>query len=146
MIRISKKIEYALMGLLHMAQKHPNELTSAKELSQAHNIPPELMGKVLQNLARYEIIESVQGVKGGYRLQQSIDRVKLSDVIAAVDGPLKIVNCFKVKNALECHQHFQCTIKNPMEFIQRKLTVFFNNVSLQDLEKDMVIHSKRGHR
>jgi len=137
MIRISKKIEYALMGLLHMSRKNLDELTSAKELSQAYNIPPELMGKVLQNLVRYEVIESVQGVKGGYRLRQSINHIKLSDVIAAVDGPLKIVNCFNVQNSFECHQHFQCTIKNPMEFIQRKLSVFFNNVSLQDIENDM---------
>ncbi|UCF64249.1 MAG: Rrf2 family transcriptional regulator [bacterium] len=146
MIRISKKIEYALMGLLYMARKNLNELTSAKELSQAYNIPPELMGKVLQNLARFEIIESVQGVKGGYRLRQPVNRIKLSDVIAAVDGPLKIVNCFKVQNSFECHQHFQCTIKNPMEFIQRKLTVFFNNVSLQDIENDMLVRSEPEQR
>ncbi|MCK5453178.1 MAG: Rrf2 family transcriptional regulator [Calditrichia bacterium] len=137
MLRISKKMEYALMGLLHMSHKDWRELTTAKELAQSYNIPPELMGKVLQNLAKHNLIESMQGVKGGYRLVRSIDQVKLSDVITAVEGPLKIVNCLKIKTTPECHQHHRCTIKNPMGIIQNKLENFFSELTLQDIENDM---------
>ena len=138
MLRISKKMEYALMGLLHMSHKDWRELTTAKELAQSYNIPPELMGKVLQNLAKHKLILSMQGVKGGYRLVRSIDQVKLSDVITAVEGPLKIVNCLNIKTTPECHQHNQCTIKNPMSIIQNKLENFFSELTLQDIENDMI--------
>ena len=137
MLRISKKMEYALMGLLHMSHKDWRELTTAKELAQSYNIPPELMGKVLQKLTKRKVIESMLGVKGGYRLMRSIDQVKMSDVIAAVEGPLKIVNCLRIKTTSECHQHHQCTIKNPMGIIQNKLENFFSELTLQDIENDM---------
>lgn len=137
MIRISKKMEYALMGLLHMSHKGWHELTTAKELAQSYNIPPELMGKVLQNLARHDLIQSIQGAKGGYRLVRSIEQVKISEVLTAVEGPLKIVNCLKIKTVSECHQHYQCTIKTPMGIIQDKLDNFFSELTLQDIENDM---------
>jgi Rrf2 family protein len=145
MIRISKKMEYALMGLLHMSHKEWQELTTAKELALSYNIPPELMGKVLQNLARHNLIQSIQGVKGGYRLVRPIDQVKMSDVIAAVEGPLKIVNCLKIRKSTECHQHYQCTIKNPMGIIQNKLEKFFNELTLQDIENDMTASISQMH-
>jgi Rrf2 family protein len=130
-------MEYALMGLLHMSHKGWHELTTARELAKSYNIPPELMGKVLQNLARHNLIQSVQGVKGGYRLVRSIEQVKISEVLVAVEGPLKIVNCLKIKTMSDCHQHYQCTIKTPMGIIQNKLEDFFSELTLQDIEKDM---------
>ena len=137
MIRISIKMEYALIGLLHMSHKDWHQLTTAKELAHSYNIPPELMGKVLQKLARHKLIQSTQGVNGGYRLNRTIDQVKISEVMAAVEGPLKIVNCLQLKESPECHQHFQCTIKNPMGVIQNKLEHFFSELTLQDIENDM---------
>jgi Rrf2 family protein len=143
MIRISKKIEYALMGLLHMSQKDWHDLTTARELAQSYSIPPELMGKVLQNLAKHDLIQSMQGVKGGYRLARSIDQVKMSEVIAAVEGPLKIVSCLKMKSSPECDQRYQCIIKNPMGIIQDKLEDFFSDLTLRDIENEMSFNIKQ---
>ena len=130
------------MGLLHMSHKEWHQLTTARELALSYNIPPELMGKVLQKLARHNLIQSLQGVNGGYRLIRSIDQVKVSEVMAAVEGPLKIVNCLQLRERPACHQHFQCTIKNPMGVIQNKLENLFNELTLQDIENDMADSQK----
>ena len=137
MLRISKKVEYALIGLLHMSQKDDQALTTAKELANTYHIPQELMGKVLQQLARRELIRSVQGAKGGYKLQDPGKRITLNVIYEAIDGPFKIVNCIHMKDRRDCEQHYFCTIRNPMEIIQSKLEIFFEQLTLKDLESEI---------
>lgn len=137
MLRISKKVEYALIGLLHMSQKDGQELTTAKELANTYHIPQELMGKVLQQLARRQLIQSVQGVKGGYKIRQSTEQITLSLIYDVIDGPFKIVSCIHKKDRLDCEQHNFCTIRNPMEIIQGKLEKFFEQLTLKDLEQEI---------
>lgn len=143
MLRISKKVEYALIGLLHMAQKNGQELTTAKELANTYHIPQELMGKVLQQLARRELILSVQGVKGGYKIRQSTEQITLSLIYDVIDGPFKIVSCIHTNDRLDCEQHSFCTIRNPMEIIQNKLELFFSQLTLKDLEREIFIGRKK---
>lgn len=137
MMRIGKKVEYALIGLLHMSQKDNRQLTTAKELAQTYHIPQELMGKVLQQLARRGLIRSVQGVKGGYRIHGPIYKISLSQVYNAIEGPIKIVSCICKKNRLICEQRSFCIIKNPMEVLQEKLEELFCQLTLEDLRNEV---------
>ena len=67
MIKLSKKVEYGLISLLHIAGLKADELVTTKELAGHYHIPQEVLGKVLQTLTKAELIESTQGVRGGYR-------------------------------------------------------------------------------
>lgn len=137
MLRMNKKVEYALIGMLHMYQKSEGELTSAKELAQCYNIPSEIMGKVLQRLVKAGLICSVQGAKGGYQLCGRIHQINLNKIYNAIEGPMQIVHCIHQRDKRECDQHHSCSIRNPMEIIQKKLEVFFNTITLKDLENAM---------
>lgn len=137
MMRMSKKVEYALIGLLHMSQKDHGQLTTTKELAQTYHIPQQLMGKVLQQLARRRIIRSVQGVKGGYRIHEPIYKISLTQVYDAIEGPMKIVSCIYKKNRLICEQRSFCIIKNPMEVMQEKIEKLFGQLTLEDLRKEV---------
>jgi Rrf2 family protein len=142
MLRFSKKVEYALISLLHMSQKKGEQLTSAAELSRQYHIPQELISKVLQRLAKEEFIRSVQGVKGGYFLGQPIDAISVSQIVSAIDGPMKIVSCLEHKQTDRCIQKNHCTIKNPMDIIQRRLDIFFDTLTLRDLQQELNSSSK----
>lgn len=134
MFKISKKVEYALISMLYMAERHDGQLTTAKELSQIFNIPQEIVGKVLQSLARSGLINSEQGVKGGYQLGRPPESIALSGVIRAVVGPIRVVGCIDDPESCSCDQLDYCNMRNPMETIQMKLTHFFNSISLRDLQ------------
>jgi Rrf2 family protein len=138
MLRISKKVEYALIGMLHMSMKKSVELTTAKELSACYNIPLDLMGKVLQRLAKTGLIRSEQGAKGGYQLNKPMQEMNIGTILKVVDGPVKIVNCIRLKDHLNCEQESRCIIRNPMLVIQDKLDDFFNNLSLQDIRDEII--------
>lgn len=133
MIRISKKTEYAIIALVDMASNGNEFLVTAKDLSDRYNIPREILGKVLQSLAKSNLIDSQQGVKGGYQLLVSLEQININKVIESVDGPIKLVDCTDEERT-NCGQIEYCNIKNPMEFIQSELIRFFNGITLQDFK------------
>ena len=133
MLKLSKKTEYAVIAILDMANGRTAGLTTAKTLSQRYNIPRELMGKVLQGLARQGVIVSQQGVKGGYQLTFPLKDINLNKVISAVEGPINLVDCNAAHDG-GCDQLDNCNIKSPMEFIQVELTRFFDGITLQDFK------------
>ena len=138
MLRFSKKVEYALIALIHMARKPAKGLTTSKELSDQYHIPLELMGKVLQALVKSGLVNSVQGVKGGYLLNDIIDNLSISQVVRAVDKPIKIVKCIENQHVSDCNQILYCNIRSPMEILQDKLEAIFEGITVSDLRKDML--------
>ena len=137
MLKLNKKVEYALIAMLHMAEKAPGQLTTARELSETFHIPLQMTGKVLQRLAKQGLIRSVQGVKGGYQIEQSLHNISISSVVLAIEGPTYLVKCIrKTPNPVcGCDQNHACNIKSAMVTIQHKLRTFFNTISLQDLQE-----------
>ncbi len=135
MMKFSKKVEYALIALLHIAKKSNGELTTARELSDKFSISLELMGKILQSLVKSGLIISVQGVKGGYYLAQSMKQIKIYSVITAIEGPISLTDCIASGDPETCDRGKNCLIRNSMEGIQAKLVKLFEEISLKDFEK-----------
>ncbi len=71
MLRLSKKADYALMAMKHLAVRPDAASASAREIAEAYDIPVELMAKVLQRLVRRGLLVSHQGTRGGYRLSRA---------------------------------------------------------------------------
>ena len=132
MIRISKRTEYALIALTAMAKKEQGGLVTARILSEKYHIPPEILNKVLQCLAKHKIIISQQGINGGYRLNKSLSAITLYTLMNAVEGPLALVEC-TVQDKENCELQASCTIKQPMKIIQEELKRFFNDITLETL-------------
>src|SRR4026209_2352322 len=93
MLRLSKKADYALMAMKHLAIKTDVASTSAREIAEQYDIPIELMAKVLQRLARSGLLTSHQGTRGGYTLSKTTSSISVADIIQAIDGPLTVTAC-----------------------------------------------------
>ncbi len=133
MLMLSKKVEYGLIAMLHMASLREETLVTAKEISETYNIPTELMGKVLQALAKAGLAEAVHGSKGGYYLSRTLSTVQLGDVIEAVEGPVHLARC--QEDPSSCGQFSTCTIKEPIQQINEQLQSFLFSISLSTLAK-----------
>ena len=91
MLRLSKKADYALMAMTHLALKAGS--SSAREIAEQYDIPIELLAKVLQRLTRRGLLTSQQGTRGGYQLSRTADAISVADVIQAIDGPVAVTAC-----------------------------------------------------
>jgi Rrf2 family protein len=135
MMRFSKKVEYALIALLYIANKNNGELTTARELSDKFDISLELIGKILQRLAKSGLILSVQGVKGGYYLSRSSNEIKISLVVKIIDGPIALTDCIAAGSPAICERGERCLIRKSMENIQSRWLNLLDQISLNDFQE-----------
>src|ERR1044071_2810942 len=120
MLRLSKKADYALMAMKHLAQNQRCGAASAcaREIAEQYDIPIELMAKVLQRPVRTGLLVSTQGTRGGYTLSRPSAAISVADVIEAIDGPVTVTACSTQKN--DCEQYGKCNIRDPLWQIRER--------------------------
>jgi len=129
MFRLSKRADYGLIALKHLAL-YDERSTSAKEIARTYNIPAELMSKVLQKLVRRGLLDSHAGPNGGYSLARDADRITVIDVIEALEGPLQLTPC---ESADDCEQLQHCSIRDPLRAIKEKVVNVLVDTTIQEL-------------
>ena len=134
MLKFSRKVEYALTAMVFMSSKKPGELTTARELSDKFKISLELIGKILQKLAKKGLITSIQGVKGGYYLQRKAESINITEIITAIEGPVRITKCLMHVDGADCERREICPIRNAMMSIQIQLINLFDTFTLKDFQ------------
>src|SRR6185436_10889632 len=131
MLRLSKKADYALIAMKHLAQKHRADATCAREIAEQYDIPLELMAKVLQRLVRSRLLVSTQGTRGGYTLGRSSSSISVADVIEAIDGPFTVTACTTDKH--DCEQYSKCSVRDPLWQIRERIAATLGTVTLADM-------------
>jgi Rrf2 family protein len=137
MLRLSKKADYALLAMRHLAAQADKGALSARELAEAYDIPPELLAKVLQKLVRGHLLASHQGIRGGYGLSRPPAAISVADVIQAVDGPLTVTACSDSDHT--CDQYTKCNIRDPLWRIKDRIVAALAATSVADLAADMTL-------
>lgn len=89
----SKKCEYALQAILLMAASEQDSIYPAEKISKKLNIPKEFISKILQSLTESGMIESKKGKAGGFKLAKHPSKIKLIDIVEAVDGLESFSSC-----------------------------------------------------
>lgn len=131
MLRLSKKVEYALMALRYIVVSN-DTIVTAKEISSKFSIPHELLAKILQKLKKEQILESIKGVNGGYRLHRAPEEIKLTELIKSLDGDFSITECIHGQSEDDCSMFNGCTIKSPVNKMQKELENFFETKTISD--------------
>ena len=132
MLRLSKKSDYALISMKHLAMRPDGGgSSSAREISESYDIPLELLAKVLQRLVRARLLVSVQGTRGGYRLARQAAAISVADVIQAVDGPVTVTACSEDDH--NCDQFTKCSIRDPLWKIKNRILDALTTVSVAEM-------------
>ena len=92
MIRLSRLSDYAVLLMTHIAHRAA-ETHNAHDLAEKTHLPAPTVSKILATLARKDLLESVRGRQGGYRLAQDSSDITVEHIIAAVDGPIALTQC-----------------------------------------------------
>ena len=130
MLKLTKKVEYALISLVHLSDEQGISNSSTKKIADTYSIPLGILAKILQNLSSLGMIKSVQGPKGGYQISCNINDMNFFEFIEIIEGPIGIVDCMLSNGctSVEC-----CTIKDPMAKINNKIIETLKNITLDQL-------------
>ena len=142
MLKLSKKADYGLIAVKHLAARGAGGPCSASEIALACGISGPLMAKVLQKLAKSGLVVSRHGSGGGYQLARGPKEISAFEVINAIDGPLTITSC--VTNHGDCEQVTTCTVREPLRRVNESILQILKAVSISQMTDDSREHELVG--
>jgi Rrf2 family protein len=131
MFRLSKKADYGLIAVKHLAMHRDQHACSATEIAEEYGISTMLMAKVLQKLARQRIVSAKHGATGGYALAKEPSQISALDVISAIDGPLLITSC--VTSHGNCGAADKCSVREPLRRVNDSILGVLSSVTISQM-------------
>lgn len=129
MIKINRKVEYALMVLKMMKEKGPQELTTAREVCDSYETPFDTTAKVMQQMNAAGILHSQKGVKGGYTLAKDLGSVTYMELVELIEGKSFMMDCHEGP----CEMIHKCNISQPIKRLNDYIINIFNSLTLCEL-------------
>ncbi|HYA98134.1 MAG TPA: Rrf2 family transcriptional regulator [Methylomirabilota bacterium] len=134
MFKLSKKADYALIAVKHLALHRKEHACSAAEIAAEYGISGTLMAKVLQKLAKGGLIQARHGAAGGYQLSREPAQISALEVISAIDGPVLITSC--VTNHGPCDATSKCTVREPLRKVNESILQVLGAVTISQLSEE----------
>ena len=130
MLRLSKFADYGTQVMAYMAKD--GAVHSATEVAGGLGMAVSTISKILKMLARKNLVESVMGAKGGYRLARQPEDISMAEIINAMDGPISITEC---SGTSACTRESSCATMGNWQGINRIIQEALEKVSLAEMLK-----------
>jgi Rrf2 family protein len=130
-LQISRKIDYGLRAMIHLAGLPVGRVASLQDLSSTLHLPREFLAKILKGLAARGLVRSARGAHGGYQLARPARDVSFLEVIEAVEGPVQLNVCLDHKD--RCDVSASCTMYHVWKSGQERMLEVYRRTSLADL-------------
>ena len=125
--------KYAIRAVIHLASRLADQVpVPAQEIATVEGISASSLAKVLQNLARAGIVESVRGKHGGFFFRRSPDEVHVLDVINAVEQTTRLSEeC--VLGLSECNDEVPCPLHDTWKKVREAMMFQLAEMTVADL-------------
>jgi Rrf2 family protein len=134
MFKLSKKADYGLIAMKHLANHRQEHACSANEIAEEYGISATLMAKVLQKLAKQGLVAAKHGSTGGYQLARRPEKISALEVLTAIDGPVLITSC--VTSHGNCDATERCSVKEPLQRVNESILNVLNTVTIAHLSEE----------
>ena len=131
MLKLTKKADYGLIALKHLAVSSRSGTASAKEIADAYGIPLPLLAKILQKLTKTGLLLSVSGSSGGYKLARRPEKISVLEVIHAINGPVILTTCFTDHGL--CDQSQKCTVREPLRKVHEAIIDLLRRITIAEM-------------
>ena len=110
---------------------------SSRAIAEEYSLPASLLMNLMKSLQKAGIVASTRGANGGYYLARRPGKIKLTEIIEAVEGPLGLTPCcvdvdLRPAHKQECEVN-ECPVRRPMHRLHRRMVEFMEQITLQDL-------------
>lgn len=130
-MKLTKAVDYALVLLKHLNSIENGKITSVKKVAATCHIPERFLANIVNSLARAGIVLTIKGMDGGIRLAKTGDKISIKDVIVAVDGNIRLVDC-QIHEGMCCTEDV-CTVKDFWNTQLERFITTLNNTTVEDL-------------
>lgn len=134
MIRITKITDHGIVLLTHFARSPRGTVLNARDLAGREGMSLPMVSKILKILAGSTLLDSHRGVKGGYSLTREPEVVTLSEIVAALEGPIALTDCSEDGEG-GCAREPICNVGGHWKIINRIILESMQGVTLAQLSK-----------
>ena len=134
-MKFSSTEEYGLRCMLQMVKKGPQGTMTILELSQKEDMTPAYVAKIMSALRRGELVKSIRGQSGGYKLARPANEINVNDVLLALGGKFfsKEEYCTTTGSHAACVHSMDCSIRSVWTGLEIAMTTYLKKCRLSDL-------------
>ncbi|NUM50634.1 MAG: Rrf2 family transcriptional regulator [Flavobacteriales bacterium] len=134
---LSQKTKYALRAVLYLSvQAKSQKIKGGKEISDELKIPSAFTNKILQELAKKDIVSSVKGPRGGFFLSEKNLRLPLIQIINAMDDMAFFHSCGL--GLSECSEEKPCPVHGTFKIARNNLFQLFSTKTIKELSEEII--------
>ncbi len=132
-MELTRKGEYAIRGIIYLAQQPPGKMALISEIAEAAEVPQTFLAKIFQSFAKLGIVNSFRGTGGGFTLGRPASRITLREVVEAVEGPIMPNRCLMDNGS--CDRGIECLVHPVWRKVQSQVVQILESVTIEELAK-----------
>lgn len=131
MMELTRKGEYAIRGVVYLAQLPLGKVALISEIAEAVDVPQMFLAKILQSFAKIGLVNSFRGAGGGFMLGRPASQITLREVVEAVEGPIMPNRCLMGSGV--CERDTTCGVHPVWRQVQQRVVEVLDGVTIEDL-------------
>jgi Rrf2 family protein len=136
-VKLSKRGEYGLRAMVHLASCEPQTSVQIKEIAASEQIPVKFLEQILLTLRNAGLLRSRMGLGGGYYLARPSSEITLGQIVRVLDGPLAPIRCVSqmAYEPCACPDEKTCGLRLVMLDVRNAISDILDRTSLADVAR-----------
>lgn len=135
------KSDYALRALVTLAEHWGGGPIPIRELARRNDVPRRFLEQIMMELKAQGLVQSVAGVRGGYVLARTPDRITMGQVVRNFDGILAPIACVSTHGYRRCSQESVCRFRRVFLVARNVVSEFMDNATLAEVAKGLPVQA-----
>jgi len=141
-MRISKRTDYALRALFTLLDHYRGAPIPIRELARRNDVPKRFLEQIMLDLKAQGWVDSVAGIRGGYVLARSPEKITMGEIVRHFDGVLAPIECVSVTGYKRCSQEPVCRFRRVFLDTRNYIARVMDRATLAEVAKGTPV-SKR---
>jgi Rrf2 family protein len=138
-MRISKRTDYALRALFTLVDHYRGAPIPIRELARRNDVPKRFLEQIMLDLKTEGWVDSVAGIRGGYLLAKSPERITMGEIVRHFDGVLAPIECVSVKGYKRCSQEPVCRFRRVFLDTRNYIAGVMDRATLAEVAKGLPV-------
>jgi Rrf2 family protein len=141
-MRISKRTDYALRALFTLVDHYRGAPIPIRELARRNDVPKRFLEQIMLDLKTQGWVDSMAGIRGGYVLARSPDRITMGEVVRHFDGVLAPIDCVSVMGYKRCSQESVCRFRRVFLDTRNYIAGVMDRATLAEVAKGLPVSTQ----
>ncbi|MDP6588111.1 MAG: Rrf2 family transcriptional regulator [Alphaproteobacteria bacterium] len=136
-MKLGTKGRYAVMAMVDLANStvldSKNGPVTLSDIADRQEISLSYLEQLFSKLRKNGLVKSIRGPGGGYMLARGADQLRISDIVMAVDEPIRATRCHPLSGSGCMPDGGRCVTHDLWQELSNHIYLFLNTVTLEDV-------------